>query len=483
MVNLKITRRRITITNKLFLRSDVYIVLSGNVDTKIKQIGLYKRQNRIVARARYLKMFANFAGLADSFVPAATPSGPSFVRSVTDPMLRKIILASGRPAHPASVIDTPLAADRQTAADKQLVQAGRELLLECLTQDLGQPRTNIWLWFKNGHSIESLPFQPSQPTQTSKAPTTNPSNSENLASPRIGSGSSDFIPQDNPISGRLSPRTPTSSAQTTAVLVSHNIIGRSNHEPTSSSDEIVEHASANRIQPTARLLASGRYLFLPSIQLAHRGNYSCVAVNRLGSGPPGPNQSSNERDSYYQLRVALAPSFVQPLATRTYWSEVTQIVPTTGHTSATLTAADQPDNQQLELVCHVQCEPICQIEWLRNDEPLELKRQSEGIGSNYVSHQVKQTILDENEETNMFKSIESRLVFQFHEITSLASDHHQRQTAQQRKLLMDRDRVLERRHLLNGSNYTCQSSANSMGPSVRSTTTFIVQCEYLSLLQ
>lgn len=429
------------------------------------------------------------------------PSGQSIVRPVSDALTRKLILASGRPAHLASSPAT--AANKDDQQRQQQIRppqqaplnAGAELLLECVTQELGQPKANIWLWFRNGQTVESIPFQVNSQQQQSQL----------LIPPTSGESQPILGGQDNPISeAGLSPPTSDILDRENTRIVRSNGRRQTKEENEEKEEEAQaqtddntkkvrdqeasKEGNRNDNQLKARSLASGRYLFIPSIQLAHKGNYSCVAVNRLGSGPSAPNQSSNERDSY-QVRVALAPSFVQPLASRTYWSE-TQAKPTNtsvasssssspwiGPVSGTKTIPAIQDNQQLDLVCHVQCEPICQIDWLRNNEPLDLKRQSESPLGNYVSHQVRQTLMDENDATNQFRSIESRLTLQFHDIRPSSGDVPS--SDQDKRLLMiDRERMLERRQLLNGANYTCQSSSNSMGPAVKSTTKFIVQCKY-----
>lgn len=373
-------------------------------------------------------------------------TGPSIVQPLLDPTLRDAILKTGRPAHTAKSANE-LTESESANQPQQPFAAGRELLLECITPDLGQPRANIWLWFKNGQPIESAGnINPSDETLTD---------------------------QDNPINGQ-----DLSQASQPSMSDSHH--RRRNGAPVVVAPQHQQSPQKQAItlsipmmeQSKIKLISSGRYLFVPSIQLIHKGNYSCVAVNRLGaSGFQSSVPANLERDSY-QVRIALAPSFVQPLATLTYWPEV--YVPSAVATTAT--SLDHSTNiRQLELVCHVQCEPICQIEWLRNNEPLDYNRQSGSMRSNFVTYQVKQSIMEENVEANLFKSIESRLVLQFREGPINGHTGGEQNSAQHQ---LDRDRTLERRNLLNGANYTCQTSPNSMGPPVKSTTKFIVQCKY-----
>lgn len=365
------------------------------------------------------------------------------MRPIFDPKSRNIILKTGRPALMLAPTSELTESESASLQQQQPFSAGRELLLECVTPDLGQPRANIWLWFKNGQPIES---------------------SSNINNP----SGDPTVNQDNPINGQ--------DLSTISQPDSHH--RRRNGAPVTAQHQqsplkqSITSSLPMEEQFKIKLISSGRYLFMPSIQLIHKGNYSCVAVNRLGaSGSQSSVPANVERDSY-QVRVALAPSFVQPLAPRTYWPEV--YVPSAVATTAT--SVDHSTNsRQLELVCHVQCEPICQIEWLRNNEPLDYGRQSGSMSSNFVTYQVRQSIMDENVEANLFKSIESKLVLQFREGPINGHSGGEPNSSQQQ---LDRERTLERRHLLSGANYTCQSSPNSMGPPVRSTTKFIVQCKY-----
>lgn len=323
----------------------------------------------------------------------------------------------------------------------QPIQAGSEFLLECSTPDLGQPRANIWLWFKNSQPIEATSSQLIA-HQHSTPSTTNTRN--------------------NPDGVILNNHDPSTSIDNEERLASYPIVMEkqrkiaaqipslsNGHQPSSSELGSEEHLKI-------KLIGSGRYLYIPSIQLIHKGNYSCVAVNRFGSElqQQSPVVNSAAESDIYMLRVALAPSFVQPLAARTYWSEM----------PLTTTSSDlnyNPDSRtQFELVCHIQCEPICQIDWLKNNKPLNISTQLESPTSKYILYQITQKIVDENIEANLFRSVESRLVFQFIDSTNLS-----------------RDKILERRHLLNHANYTCQSSPNSLGPTVRSTTRLVVQCK------
>lgn len=401
------------------------------------------------------------------------PAGASSVELVDDAPTRKTILASARHAHAPR--------DATPSQRQQPVAAGRELMLECVTPDLGQPRANIWLWFKDGHSLET-----STPTIEHRRRQTARTNSHQAGG---ADGAEDNV--DNPTG--TSEDLFASGAPSPAGAHQRPSAGDASDTNNSlAADDVASQPHQQSAASKIRLLASGRYLFIPSVHLAHKGNYSCVAVNRLGSGPRATDGPDVQIDSY-QVRVALAPTFVQPLAPRTYWPEVSESA------DDAQTAITSGQGRRVELSCHVQCEPTCQIEWLRNNEPLDIKsaaptnRQPISSSSSsaaspaaspspasdaYVSYEIEQSIMDENEHKNMFKSIESRLVLQF---APIAGAHGHRTSGADVKTRGSlAHKIHERRMLLAKTNYTCQSSANSMGPSVKSTTKFIVQCEYIA---
>ena len=310
-----------------------------------------------------------------------------------------------------------------------------------------------------------------------------------------------------------------------------------------------ERAFGDQRQQRAVQLASGRYLLIPFIQLAHRGNYSCSAVNRFvseapttkaanGNDSPPAEKGPDSSEGAFALSIGLGPKLARSLASETSWPEV-QIGPpsssSAGFGTGSLQSVDGVDvgqelnwrpnpagrGRQLELICHVQCEPICQIEWLHNNEPLESKVATVDAlggrvggnfgllgGTNLVSYEVRERFVGQNETRNQFGGLESRLVLQFNagpDATSLDLSNNEANnettssgtttttttmaniSAGREKIrlqLMDRqnEQRLARRRLLDGSNFTCQSGANAFGPPVRSSTKFVLQCEYLHRL-
>lgn len=340
--------------------------------------------------------------------------------------------------------------------------ASAELMLECITHDLGQPKANVWLWLKDGKSIDAPSSSSSSVSLSPMTMQTEISNNQNQRQQTSGSSNANPIEM---LSGQRVGGTRRQVGETETRTPSGEIngSGANSGDDNNDSDRQFQRTGHQQQSPSqsTRLVASGRYLFVASIQLAHKGNYSCVALNRLGSG--GGISSSSRHESgvastTLQLQVALAPSFVQPLGPRTYWPEVE---PVTAGGSKELSSS--LDNSRLELTCQVQCEPLCQLDWLRNNERLEEHSvTSANLPMNqFVSYKIERSLQDELPERNQFKGIESKLVLQFLPIET-------------------REKLRERRHFLSSSNFTCQSGANSMGPAVKSTTKFIVQCEYSS---
>lgn len=360
-----------------------------------------------------------------------------------------------------------------------LYPAGQELLLECVTKDLGWPRASNWIWYRNGQPLDMSSSSQVAGGKLEDNIVTNHLQ-EVLGVDHLASHNDIPITSSRQLSTLVANQQPQPDSSRTSIIAP-SAGGSTSWRGQSSLPAKPSTESANEINSTIanlRPINSGRYLFIQSLQLAHKASYSCVAVNRLGV--------ADLRDSHQcQVEVALAPSFIQPLPERTFWPEVTPLMDEDGNEAGhhnKLSAGTSPTH--LELVCHVQCEPICQIEWFRNNESLENKRQTDSFSSNFVTYQVRSTTQDENVKENLFKSVESRLIIQFVQPGSVTSNAlgsiDKIATTSDANIFSNsqRDKILERRRILNEANYTCQSTKNSIGPSVRSTTKFIVQCEY-----
>lgn len=373
-------------------------------------------------------------------------------------------MQSGSSPDSAVIDPSTLPLPTNTQATQQTLLAGRELMLECVTPELGQPSANLWLWFMNNQPIEfSMIEQQNQPSPFGK-------NQENPAFPNRKPASNN----DNSIrvsSTELPQQQQQQQRHTNSITA----------DPERRTRNQFDSDSSNEPEASRRnLINSGRYLYIPSIRLAHKGNYSCVAVNRLGSRiqqPADANGNGLERDEY-QLRVASSPTFIQSLPHKIYWPQVAADPSTSDQANAN-------NERQLEIVCHVQCEPICHIEWLKNNQPLDLAPSNRAsslvddsrspTADEMVSYQVENTVIGENVAMNKFKSIESRLVFKIYEDVSVDSNN----VARASNSLDRRARKTpsELRRALTGINYTCQSSANFAGPAVKSTTRLVIQCK------
>lgn len=430
------------------------------------------------------------------------------MKPVTDPISRKMILATGKLAQSQANITGASSPNGIVETDGQPLTAGQDFMLECNTPDLGRPLANIWLWYKDGQIIESssYPDQDQQHQYLSHEANTdtngrlpNISTLVNIDDESRTSLINENQPtrQDNSIRDRRHGTTLANSMSQNNLVTSRD--GRQTSTPFGSNsfeNLDAEEAPLSAIKSLdyhktkTKLFASGRYLYIQAIRLNHRGNYSCVAVNRLGSGleqaPSSMDQTKNNiqipntafgHDSY-SLTIAMAPSFVIPLPTRTYWSEAQSTVildKVNSHEDKKSTNSSENRLMQLELTCHIQCEPICHIEWLRNNEHIDPDQKAD----TFMSYQVQNTIINENVDLNMFRSIESKLVIQIHQTAaSIGSSQNVQDIQAANKILIDRDKLLERRHHLNNSNFTCQSKTTTAGPSVRSTTQFVVQCKY-----
>lgn len=373
-----------------------------------------------------------------------------------------------------------------------LLVAGRELMLECVTPNLGHPKANIWLWFKNDQPIE---FSMIDNNNKLRLQNNESSSRSSLLSSQINGNLSssggdtrddrsyfrskrnhhdheDGNEDENAatIGQPLSPN-PQDAAPIPAATFGSNT-----------------SAEASRIN----LLQSGRYLYIPAIQLSHKGNYTCLAVNRLGSAQQ-QQQSANInvdnkiqekiehseselelRDTTYQLRIARPPNLIERLPAKMYWPEPNNGGP-----------ANNDDNHQLELTCHVECEPLCHLEWFRNGVAIDFAQPANvnslpssvnlGPQQAQVNYQIKNMLFGENAETNKFRSLQSKLIIQYPPLSTMSNDQSMSAASQRgsRKTLLDKIR-----NGLSGSNFTCSSTANPLGPGVKSTGRLVIQCKY-----
>ncbi|XP_023231939.1 titin-like isoform X2 [Centruroides sculpturatus] len=156
---------------------------------------------------------------------------------------------------------------------------------------------------------------------------------------------------------------------------------------------------------------NNKTLIIDDADLHHEGNYSCSAVNDVGSGEKG----------YHFLDIKVPPKFIIKLPK--------------------LHGASR-DASFYNVTCRVECDPICEIEWLKNGESI--------MDSNYYI--ITKENLPEEEENDYFSSVISVLRWN---MTAWPGG----------KLERERD----------SANYTCRSTDNEVGPEVESTMQFSVE--------
>ncbi|XP_022258808.1 hemicentin-1-like isoform X2 [Limulus polyphemus] len=147
------------------------------------------------------------------------------------------------------------------------------------------------------------------------------------------------------------------------------------------------------------------------VGLDTQGNYTCSAVNNVGRGPSG----------YINLAAMAPPSLIDSLP-RVHGAP--------------------SDSSSVSISCRIECDPLCEIEWLRDGESI--------MDSDLFF--VKTTVHPEELRSNRFKSVVSTLHWNF---TAWPGAALSRNT--------------------DNANYTCQSSKTIIGPGVATTTFFKVE--------
>ncbi|XP_014473462.1 PREDICTED: hemicentin-1 isoform X2 [Dinoponera quadriceps] len=154
-------------------------------------------------------------------------------------------------------------------------------------------------------------------------------------------------------------------------------------------------------------------LVIESVNLETEANFTCLAYNDAGDGDLATTF----------IDVSAAPTFIKklhPYRGFAYnWSNVS-------------------------IMCWVECAPICNISWLRNDDPMDFSK----INRYYVSN----VYHPPDPRTNDFESIQSTLVW---------------------NLTVWPNGQLDRAE--DNIKFTCKSSSNGIGPGVESSTHFHVE--------
>ncbi|CAG7834604.1 unnamed protein product [Allacma fusca] len=147
------------------------------------------------------------------------------------------------------------------------------------------------------------------------------------------------------------------------------------------------------------------------VSLETRANFSCEALNAAGQGPPAT----------LLMEVFAPPMFIERL--QPYRGAITTA-------------------KEVSISCQVECYPLCDIIWLKDGLPL----------SETEFYTIKKSTLPPDETKSDFESVVSTLIWN---LTAWPGGQ------------------LDRLH--DNANYTCQSTANEVGPGVSSTTSFRVE--------
>ncbi|XP_046400693.1 hemicentin-1 isoform X3 [Ischnura elegans] len=151
------------------------------------------------------------------------------------------------------------------------------------------------------------------------------------------------------------------------------------------------------------------------VTLETQSNFTCLAANAGGEGEPAT----------VYVEVAAPPAFIERLPP---------------YHGALMHA------EHVSVSCRVECSPICQVRWLKNGRPLV----EDGPQSSLYS--IRTSELPPDPRTNDFKSVVSTLLWNMSAWPGGRLDR-----------------------ILDNANYTCESTANAVGPGVTSTTFFGVE--------
>lgn len=383
--------------------------------------------------------------------------------------------------------DSAPAATTPTLASAQVPKAaGSELVLECVTRALGRPKASMWLWLKDNRSIEAPPMGLDEVLAADSNGSGNIQaddetadsglvvDSTQLSSPNNAIASAKRMQRRLVYSKPIEPPTATTQTQTGT--------GRAVQREQASGGGV---AGKTLSESGMRLIANGRFLYFASLELKHKGNYSCVALNRFGSmqlqqqqqqrhlstsgasGQPATSSwgmrpatgDGHERDHQratdtFELKLGIGPTMERLMGAQTRWLDAAP--------GRSATAGPKNNNKSpLELVCRAKCEPICEIGWHLDGgaelpAPSNQQRSTSSAGRSNGGHsfayEIKRLRSDEDQANNAFAATESRLIVYL-------SDY-------------------ERRRSLSGANFTCTTTPNTFGASASSTTQLQVECKF-----
>jgi hypothetical protein len=178
--------------------------------------------------------------------------------------------------------------------------------------------------------------------------------------------------------------------------------------------------------------SKGPILHITNLKLIDRGNISCAAVNEVGLGPKGR----------FEIVPYAPPKIIDSLPPTIGVNEkrIKKVI-------EGVEEGVQEMEDAISVSCRVECYPICHINWYNNNQLIENVSQF---------YHIKNSVHPEEFLLNRFVSIVSSLVFN---LSALSPS-------------LDRT---------SRSLYSCVSSDNVVGPSVKSEMQFLVECMYYAL--
>lgn len=212
-------------------------------------------------------------------------------------------------------------------------------------------------------------------------------------------------------------------------------------------------------------------LTIQNVRLVNRGNITCSGINEVGSGARG----------MFELLPYAPPRFINPLPATVGVNEnlrsstsLNDKSDANGYISAYSHQAnhnrfnngneetygyvtnDLKDSNinvlgpsdTINLYCRVECFPLCSITWYRNDQPID-------NGTNNGEFRIIEEQLPEEFLLNRFAGVESTLIWNI---------------SRSGRTFLDRIRD-------SGTIFSCISSGNLVGPSIRSDSKFQVECK------
>lgn len=175
-------------------------------------------------------------------------------------------------------------------------------------------------------------------------------------------------------------------------------------------------------------------LQITDLKLSNRGNVTCAATNEVGIGTK----------ALFKVTPVTAPQIIDSLPTTIGVNE--KLVESQENQESN-ESESSPAGEAVSVSCRVECYPLCQIYWYRNNELID------NSSSDYT---IKNSVHPEEFLLNRFESVVSTLIFHMSALHQLVRSRN------------------------TNVSYSCVSSDNGVRPGapVRSEALFQVECEY-----